>query len=531
MTRIFISYSRQDKTIAEYIAAELHIRGAEVFIDYQKIIGGENFIGRLGHEVAACNFFVLLLSPRSVASKWVQAEVAWALHNNKPIVPVLLEPTSMVDFFFLINVQQIDFTRWSVDGKVDEAVGKLAVALELPAQPTRAEPRPELLVQANPSIEAVEPEPEATLTPAFARSDLSELFMTAVEVASEDPEQAIFLYQRILEIDPHYMRGQAQEFVRHEEQRLKSARLARMLAQAQAALKVGEWSRVKQIGQDMLALDQSHSEAERIVAIATKNAECEPLYEQAVIAAERGRWKAVTTLMRDIRETCPDYGDPAGLLRPIRSELIALLHEQTKLKGHKKPVNCVAFSPDGSLLASASGWTVKLWEIPERRRLTTLSGHRNYVLSLAFSPDGSVLASGSEDKKIKLWEMPEGLEVGTLIGHKDAVYSIAFSPDGSVMASSSQQVIKLWKMSERQELVTLDDHEGSVTSVSFSPNGSLLASAAGDGTIKLWEIPSGLKVATLKGHNYPVRAVTFSPDGALLASASADNTIKLWGLG
>jgi hypothetical protein len=105
MTRIFISYSRQDKTIADYIAAELRVREADVFIDYQKLVGGENFIGRLGREIEACDYLLLLLSPRSVSSKWVQAEVAWALKNNKPIVPVLLEPASMTDFFFLSNVE------------------------------------------------------------------------------------------------------------------------------------------------------------------------------------------------------------------------------------------------------------------------------------------------------------------------------------------------------------------------------------------------------------------------------------------
>jgi hypothetical protein len=142
MTRIFISYSRRDRAVADYIGAELRNRGAEVFIDYQKLTGGENFVGRLGREIEASDYFVLLLSPRSVASRWVRDETGWALHCDKPIIPVMLEPASMSDFFFLTNVEQVDFKRWSVDGKVDGAVRKLAASLGLPAEPTHAEPVP-----------------------------------------------------------------------------------------------------------------------------------------------------------------------------------------------------------------------------------------------------------------------------------------------------------------------------------------------------------------------------------------------------
>jgi hypothetical protein len=67
MTRIFISYSRHDKTIAEYIAAELRNRGANVFIDYQKLVAGENFIGRIGREIEACDSLVLLSPLRGSA--------------------------------------------------------------------------------------------------------------------------------------------------------------------------------------------------------------------------------------------------------------------------------------------------------------------------------------------------------------------------------------------------------------------------------------------------------------------------------
>ncbi len=74
------------------------------------------------------------------------------------------------------------------------------------------------------------------------------------------------------------------------------------------------------------------------------------------------------------------------------------------LGGHAKQVNGVSFSPDGKMLATASGDnTVKLWDTSTGKEVKTLTGHTNSVIGVSFSPDGKMLASGSHDDTVKLW--------------------------------------------------------------------------------------------------------------------------------
>ena len=69
--RIFISYSRKDVDAANALSAWLESHGADVFIDYQEILGTDHFPERLAQEVERCDVLLLLLSPSSVQSRWV----------------------------------------------------------------------------------------------------------------------------------------------------------------------------------------------------------------------------------------------------------------------------------------------------------------------------------------------------------------------------------------------------------------------------------------------------------------------------
>ena len=210
-----------------------------------------------------------------------------------------------------------------------------------------------------------------------------------------------------------------------------------------------------------------------------------------------------------------------------------------KLKGHKKPVNTLAFSPDGKLLVSGGAdGAIKLWALPEGKLLATLTGHSGGsvgVAGVAFSSDGKLLASGGADSTIKLWTLPKDKPLTTLGGHTGWITSVAVSPDGKLLASASRDnTVKLWGLPEGKLLTTLTGHGNSITawvvSVVISPDGKLLASGSGDKTIKLWALPDGKLLTTLTGHLGRITALAIGPDGKLLASSGADNSINLWTL-
>lgn len=217
-------------------------------------------------------------------------------------------------------------------------------------------------------------------------------------------------------------------------------------------------------------------------------------------------------------------------------------------------INALALSRDGHLLATgtralnrgrpASGPnnTVTLRNSETGREAFTLTGHTDPVQALAFSPDGGLLASGSGgyavsgegDNSVRLWETSTGREVHTLVGHKAKVNAVAFSPDGSLLASGSghlgpgDNTIRLWETSTGRERRVLEGHTDEVRAVAFSPDGSQLASASRDNTIKLWDVHAGREVRTLRGHTGPLTDIAFAPDGRYLVSGSQDGSMRLW---
>ncbi len=198
--------------------------------------------------------------------------------------------------------------------------------------------------------------------------------------------------------------------------------------------------------------------------------------------------------------------------------------------GHSKGVNCSAFGPDGSWLASGgSDNAIKIWQVASGRELRALTGHTGYIKSLAASLNGQWLASGSSDRTVKVWDVATGRELYSLPGHISSIEALAFSFDNRWLASGgADKTIKIWDLTNGKEIRTLNDQTDRVMALAFSGDGKLLASGSADTTVKLWDTSNWRIVRTLRKQTGKITALAFSSDGIWLASGSSEGTVCLW---
>ncbi len=211
----------------------------------------------------------------------------------------------------------------------------------------------------------------------------------------------------------------------------------------------------------------------------------------------------------------------------------------SSLNGQTGPVNALAWSPDGKILASSSGETdtrpgvdydVRLWQA-DGSQLGKLQGHSDRIPALAWSPDGKILASGSFDQTVRLWGR-DGTLLNTFKIGRGIVFGLAWSPDGKILATGSVQgfkdtIVQLWQLSDGTVLNTMSTggSGGKLFNLGWSPDGKFLAGGAV--TYKLWKA-DGTEVAAPYS-SIPAFGFTWSPDSTKWVVGNESGIVIVFG--
>jgi len=259
---------------------------------------------------------------------------------------------------------------------------------------------------------------------------------------------------------------------------------------------------------------------------------------------------------------------PSGEAAPVQDPLPFRFGEP-----HPADVNDVAWSPDGTLIATAcDDCAVRIFEAASGAVRAVVKGALYPVRCVAFSPDGGILAAGSDDRTLRLIDPASGEMIRTISGLPGPLRDVTFRGDGARAAVATLDRVLVFETAEwtrvREILIPfyvnavafegsgariavacqdrrvrivevdgtaepelLEGTAGSVESVAFRPGEARLAAGFASGTIRLWNLAAEAgwdRARLLEGHGASVRALAFSPDGSILVSGSGDGSVRIW---
>ena len=217
-----------------------------------------------------------------------------------------------------------------------------------------------------------------------------------------------------------------------------------------------------------------------------------------------------------------------------RSSILAAASNRlcSTLLGHEDRVACAAFSPDGTLIVTASrDGTARVWDAATGAELAILRGHAGPVVSATFGSDGTRIVTASEDATARVWDAATGAELALLRGHGGPVVNATFGSDGTrIVTASEDKTARVWDAATGAVINVLKGKNGRWSGVVASADGARIAAVCGDAAL-VWDALSGRRIGALRSpRKHGINCVAFSPDGTHIVTASngKGDRVRVW---
>jgi WD40 repeat protein len=164
-----------------------------------------------------------------------------------------------------------------------------------------------------------------------------------------------------------------------------------------------------------------------------------------------------------------------------------------------------------------------MWDTATGQPIGQPLAHDDTVNSVAFSPDGTRIATASYNKTIRLWEASDGREIGVLRGHESPAMAVAFHPNGVYLVSFDKNSIRLWDTSWQPLPGNAD-----VAWAGYFDNGRLIGSGGSDKTVRWWDAATGRLIGQPLGVDDEDVKRLYPVDENRLVSYGTVDTVRLW---
>jgi hypothetical protein len=508
MASIFVSYRRNDadESAGRIADAFGHRLGDEhVFMDMDSIPYGAKFVDVLNERLKKCDALIAVIGPKwhtmngvrrlDNDGDFVRMEVAAALERDIIVVPVLVNKADMPSAENLPddlkdlagrNAMPLYPEYWKA--ALRDLIDKLVAQIEAAAEPAAA------AAEAPSRAEAVGETPQKPAA--------------AVEVPQEPPAE-----EPVAEapVQPPAEKPRAQ-MTRPPPAEEPTAQVT-----AEPVFEVSEEPATERTAEDVAA---------------TPNAIIKDAH--TAVAGNPPTAPPVTT---------PDWSAGAEVI-------IEIQHPAYGRRGRgSRQISCVAFSPDGSRLATASSdCSARVWDIESGRELRNML-HTQTISAVAFSADGQMLATAGEDDVAAVWEIGSGdlpadeqAEIFAVaqITHKRDVDAVSFrqsdlGPEGRTqIVSATRDHVWLWEIAVDADVLEAAELDLLIRGrvLAISTDGRLIVGGDSFGVARVWQVDDGRAVIDVK---HPVsmltvlNAVAISPDATSIATAGA-KTARVWAI-